>query len=107
MQQLDTSWEALSTQTSWILKPCSKPADVGNSTQASLDGSAQVQLDTPNTDSETPTSDSDSQQSTSISTDVNQASLAASVSETPQNQPNSASAQLSQQDHPNTRDPDE
>ena len=102
LQQLDTSWEALSTQTSWILKPCSKPADVGNSAQISLDGSAQVQLDTPNT--ERPTSDSDSQQSTSISTNVNQTSLAVSVSETSQNLSNSASAQPSQQDHPNTGD---
>ena len=102
LQQLDTSWEALSTQTSWTLKPCSKPADVGNSAQISLDGSARVQLDTPNT--ERPTSDSDSQQSTSISTNVNQTSLAVSVSETSQNLSNSASAQPSQQDHPNTGD---
>ena len=100
LQQLDASWEALSTQTSWILKPCSKPANMGNSTQISLDGSAQEQLDTPNT--ERPTSDSDSQQSTSISTSVNQTSLAASDSEMPQNQSNSASAHPSQQDHPNT-----
>ena len=99
LQQLDASWKALSTQT-WILKPCSKPANVGNSTQISLDGSAQEQLDTPNT--ERPTSDSDSQQSTSISTSVNQTSLAASDSEMPQHRSNSASAHPSQQDHPNT-----
>ena len=27
LRELDEKWESLSTQTSWILKPCSKPAD--------------------------------------------------------------------------------
>ena len=30
LRELDEKWESLSTQTSWILKPCSKPADIEN-----------------------------------------------------------------------------
>lgn len=35
LRELDEKWESLSTQTSWILKPCSKHADIENHTSDS------------------------------------------------------------------------
>ena len=68
LRELDEKWESLSTQTSWILKPCSKPAEIvdhaSNSaeTSTSLPSKENPTLDTqraPPTVSVTPTSGSE------------------------------------------------
>ena len=44
LQELDDKWDSLNTQTSWVLKPCSKPHDMEGTALFSPETSSNVPL---------------------------------------------------------------
>ena len=52
LHELDEKWESLNTQTSWTLKPCSKPADTDHCASDSSDSSASISNENPTLDTQ-------------------------------------------------------
>ena len=89
LRELDDKWDSLNTQTSWVLKPCSKPQGVEGTALLLPETSPNVQL--PN--------ENHQQESSHVPTDLSP--HAVSNNESSQNQ-STTQEQPSQEDYPGT-----
>ena len=89
LRELDDKWDSLNTQTSWVLKPCSKPQGIEGTAPLSPETSPNMQL--PN--------ENPQQESSHVATDLSP--HAVSDNESSQNQ-STTQKQLSQEDYPGT-----